>query len=186
LKVDITLVSQIFGGLILLIIGAVINRIVEKRSRLIAYYSHVGEFRLQPQGKVHTHSVVIRNNGRAKAENVHVPHHGMLKDANIHVSIDPSSIEHVTKKLDNDKEEILFPSLPAKFQVTVSYLYFPPIVAGQINAPIYSDEGPAKVIRVLPQQQYSTFTQGLVGAIMIVGAVTILYGVISFARWLVV
>jgi len=92
----------------------------------------------------------------------------------------------VTKKLDNDKEEILFPSLPAKFQVTVSYLYFPPIVAGQINAPIYSDEGPAKVIRVLPQQQYSTFTQGLVGAIMIVGAVTILYGVISFARWLVV
>jgi hypothetical protein len=182
LKIDFAIVSQIVAGIVLLVAGALINRFFEKRARVVAFYSHLGEFRLQPQGLVRTHTVVIRNDGRAPAQNVHVPHHGQLSTANIHISIDPAMGKVQTAQ--NGTEEIFFEKLPAKFQVSVSYLYFPPLVAAQINAPIYSDEGAAKIINVLPQQQWPMWAQRTALGVLIVGAITILYALFALLRWM--
>jgi hypothetical protein len=88
------------------------------------------------------------------------------------------------EKLENNTEEIFFATLPAKFQVTVSYLYFPPIVVGQINAPIYSDEGPARGISVLPQQQWPWWWLAILWLLIAVGLVTVCYGLWMLARWM--
>jgi hypothetical protein len=160
--------------------------------RYSVFYGHVGQFRLQPQqqgsvqpqqqpGLVHTHSVVIRNAGRVAAHNVHVPHRGMLNAANIHISIEPH-LAHTVQALPNWTEEILFPALPARFQVTVSYLYFPPILFSQINAPIYSDEGLARVIDVLPQEQWPRWLSVMLGGLVLIGIIVVAYALFELVR----
>jgi hypothetical protein len=83
--VNLSLLVKIGGSLFLLVAGAFINRLFERRPRLIVFYGHVGRFHVQPPqpplspqpGIVHTHWVVIRNAGRVAAQNVHVPHNLM-------------------------------------------------------------------------------------------------------------
>jgi hypothetical protein len=114
---------------------------------------------------------------------VHVPHNGLLSANNIHVSIDPPSVPHKIQTLPNNTEEILFPTLPPKFQVTVSYLYFPPLLASQINSLIYSDEGQARIITVLPQVQPPRWFMAILWLLLAIGVVTVCYGLWALARW---
>ena len=72
-------------------------------------------------------------------------------------------------------QEILFPSLVPNEQVTVSYLYFPPATWDQINVGVKSDEGFAKVIRVIPMRLYSTWFNGIVGIFFFAGVLSVLY-----------
>jgi hypothetical protein len=190
--VNLSLLIKIGGSLFLLVAGAFINRLFERRPRLIVFYGHVGRFHVQPPqpplspqpGIVHTHWVVIRNSGRVAAQNVHVPHNLMLTN-NVHISIDPA-LAHTVQSLPNNTEEILFPTLPAKFQVTVSYLYFPPLLFNQINAPIYSDEGQAQFINVLLQKQWPKWQLAVLWILVFVGLITILYWIfIALERWVV-
>jgi hypothetical protein len=78
--------------------------------------------------------------------------------------------------------EILFPALPVRFQVTVSYLYFPPIVFSQINAPIFSDEGPALVINVLPQEQWARWLSAVLGGLVLIGIIAVVYALFELLR----
>jgi hypothetical protein len=184
--IDFSILSKIGIGVFLLFAGGFINRLFERRARLVIFYGHVGRFYLQQQpqpGIVHTHAVVIRNAGRVAAQNVHVSHFGLLNANNIHVSIDPP-LAHTVQTLSNNTDEILFPTLPAKFQVTVSYLYFPPIVFNQINAQIYSDEGPARVINVLPQEQWPRWVLAVLWTLILVGVIGVCYVLfIALERW---
>jgi hypothetical protein len=72
-KIDLSIVSQIVGGLVLLIAGAGINRFFERRARLVVFYGHVGQFhpQLEQQGIVRTHAVVIRNVQGGKTREQH-------------------------------------------------------------------------------------------------------------------
>jgi hypothetical protein len=181
--IDYSLLISAGEKIFLLFVGGLVGRFFERRARVVVFYSHVGAFRLQTQqpGMVHTHQVVIRNAGRIAAHNVHVPHRGMLNAANIHVSIEPH-LAHTIQVLPNGTEEILFPALPAQFQVTVSYLYFPPLVFSQINAPIYSDEGPARVINVLPQPQWPRWLLAVFWCLVFIGAVAVVYALFELVR----
>jgi hypothetical protein len=192
LSVDLSLLTSVAEKIGLLFAGGLVGRFFERRARVVVFYGHVGQFRLQPQqqgsvqpqqqpGLVHTHSVVIRNAGRVAAHNVHVPHRGMLNAANIHISIEPH-LAHTVQALPNWTEEILFPALPARFQVTVSYLYFPPILFSQINAPIYSDEGLARVIDVLPQEQWPRWLSAMLGGLVLIGIIAVAYALFELVR----
>lgn len=185
MSIDLSILTQIVVGVLLLFAGGWISRLFERRPRLVVFYGHVGQFRLQTSAPniVHTHAVVIRNGGRAPAKNVRVPHNGPLASANIHVSVDPP-VPHTVQPLPNNREEILFPTLPAKTQVTVSYLYFPPITFNQINTPIYSDEGPAKVINVLPQVQWSKWVLLPLWALVFIGGISVCYELVELTRWM--
>jgi hypothetical protein len=105
----------------------------------------------------------------------------MLNAANIHISIEPH-LAHTVQALPNWTEEILFPALPARFQVTVSYLYFPPILFSQINAPIYSDEGLARVIDVLPQEQWPRWLSVMLGGLVLIGIIVVAYALFELVR----
>jgi hypothetical protein len=198
--IDYSVVGQIGAGLVLLVAGALLNRFLERRARVVVFYGHIGVFQLQqppalqapnqpppqppPPQFVNTHVVVIRNAGWAAAQNVHITHHQRLGANNIHVSVLPA-ITHSVIPMPNNTEEILIPTLPAKFQVTVSYLYAPPVTYNVINAAIYSDEGQARVITVLPQVQLKKWLLVILWILLAIGVVSVCYLLYELGRWAV-
>src|SRR5437899_1519902 len=144
---DSSLLLGITQGVALLVIGAVFNRVYERRPRVVVFYGHIGAFQLlgtqgRPPFGVHTHSVVMRNNGRLAAHNVRVPHNP-TGGSIVNISVFPL-VSFTRNPLPGGGDELLFPVLVSGQELTISYLYYPPLLANQINAPIRSDEGMAK------------------------------------------
>jgi len=173
MSIDWNIVTTIASPIIALFIGAFLNRAIERRPRLITYLGHVGAHRLNQQDgsslDVYTHSVVLRNAGSRPATNVRLEH-PILPDFNV-----LPDIEHEVRDLPGGGREIVFPVLVPKEQVTISYLYFPPTVWNQINGGIKSDAGHAKVLNVLPTQQYPAWFNRIAASLMIIGLIAVLY-----------
>lgn len=188
---DYGLFGSIAEKIIVLGAGAAIGRVLERRTRLIVYYGHVGHFKLKPgtpgeeMGVVHTHSVIIRNSGRLAANNVRVPHHVNLTKAKIHVSVNPDT-DYTVVDLPGGGEELVFSRLAPKQGFTISYLYFPPINWGQINSTISSDEGMARFLDVQPSPQRPRSQRLIAWSLFGIGAITLLYLTAEFARWLMI
>ena len=77
--------------------------------------------------------------------------------------------------------EIVFPVLVPKEQVTISYLYFPPLLWNQINVNTKSDEGFAKIINVIPMPQPNKAILASVWALVFVGASFLFYWLVRFS-----
>ena len=67
------------------------------------------------------------------------------------------------------------PSLVPREQVTVHYLYFPPLLWADINTYVKSDEGLAKVLTVLPTPQAPAWQRRIALILLLVGVITIIY-----------
>ena len=188
MAIDWALAADVAKGIVLVLVGVVATRFIQRRPRLIAFYGHVGEFRLAPPTAtapafpVHTHTVIIRNAGSLPAHNVRVPHRGALAVANIHVSVDPG-VNHQVNTLPGGQEELLFPVLAPKQQVTVSYLYFPPITWSVINLPISSDEGMAKQVTILPTVQLPRWLIVILWTLIAFGIAALAYIFLELYRW---
>ena len=88
-------------------------------------------------------------------------------------------------ELEEGAKEIVFPALVPSEQVTVSYLYFPPMTYGHVNTYVKSDEGMAKVLTVLLQRQFPKWVNWIIGILLLVGIVTVLYlGAKGVLLWL--
>lgn len=73
------LLSRFAAPLVALFVGAALNRIIERRPRLLSYLAHSSAVTVRPpEGEpttVHTHSVVVWNGGKQPAKNVRLGHH---------------------------------------------------------------------------------------------------------------
>lgn len=129
---------------------------------------------------MHTHSVVLRNAGRRSATNVRL-HHFVLPDFNIW-----PQLQHNVETLPDGSQDIVIPTLVPGEEITISYLYFPPVTVAQVNAGIKSDQGFAQAIPVLLQRQYSRWFNLTAASLMLVGHVCIVYvlylGILSVVR----
>lgn len=172
MSVDPDIVAKIAGPLISLIIGAAIKRYTTARSRVISFIGSVSAFVLQDEHRttVHTHSVVVRNAGRKAARNVRLMH-GVLPP---NITLYPQ-VKHSIERNADGSGEIVIPVLVPKEQITVSYLYFPPLLWSQVNTSTKSDDGFAKVINVVPMPRPSKAAIYAVWGLMFVGASFILY-----------
>jgi len=184
MTVDWMLVATVATPVVCVILGAYITRAVENRPRVVTYYGHVSAHRVSLDTGpmiVNTHDVVVRNGGRRAATNVRLGHH--VLPVNYQVS---PSIEHSVNAVSGGlNTEVVFPTLVPGEQVTVSYLYFPPLTYDQVNSYVKSDEGFAKVITVLPQTQYPQWVTRTVGAFTLLGFLSALYLMaLSAIRWL--
>lgn len=180
ITVDWKVVGNAVWALAMLFAGAWINRRYERRARLISYYGHVSAFKTTPPGgtpiQVNAHSVIVQNAGRKVATNVRL-RHKYLPD----FVISPG-IQHSIDQLPSNERDIVIPSLIPKEQITVSYLYFPPITYEQIHAGIRSDEGFAEAIPVLLQRQYPRWIIVCLQILIALGAITVLYFAIHLVR----
>jgi hypothetical protein len=171
---DWTLFSRYAAPILALFAGAALQRFLEKRPKLVIYLAHSSAVTVRPPDgqptNVHTHSVVVRNAGRKSANNVRIGHQ-VLPD----FSIFPS-IKYEVSPLAGGGSEILFPSLVAGEQVTVTYLYFPPLLWSGVNSYTKSDEGFAKALNVLPTPQAPQWLQRVAWFFLTLGIAVALYG----------
>jgi hypothetical protein len=182
MTVDSELVVQIAVPMATLFLGAWINRWFEKRPALTSYFGHVSAFKytLDDGRKVdiYTHSVVLRNAGRKSANNVRLKH-TTLPDFQI---VPP--VVHSMVDLADGAKEILIPTMVPSEQLTISYLYFPPLTYANVNAGIKSDEGFATQIPVLLQRQYPKWMSRLSVVLVLLGLGAVVYAAIKTIRHL--
>lgn len=141
---DWTLFARYAAPVIALLVGAGLNRFLERRPKLITYLGHASAVPITPpQGQpfqVHTHSVVVRNGGKRPATNVRLGHH-FLPAFSVYPSIDYHVVE-----LPGGGKEIVFSSLVPGEQVTLAYLYYPPLLFSGVNSYTKSDDGFAVIV----------------------------------------
>jgi hypothetical protein len=173
MAIDWNALATIAAPVIALFVGVWVNQRFGSRPVLISYFSHVSAFRHTLAGgdllHVHTHSVVLRNTGRQSATNVRL-HHANLPDFNIW-----PVVVHEVETLPDGSRDIVIPTLVPGEEITVSYLYFPPLVVGQVNAGVKYDQGFANQITVLLQRQYPRWFNRTVIALFLVGVVAVCY-----------
>ncbi|MDX8388809.1 MAG: hypothetical protein R8M46_09825 [Ghiorsea sp.] len=124
---------QGFGfSIVLIFVTAAATRWFERKPKLITYVSHSASFTysIDHGGKeaVNTHTLVIRNAGSKVATNVRVGHNHLPADFDIF----PKRAFKVESIGDGECSDIVFETVAPSEQITISYLYFPPVFANQI------------------------------------------------------
>jgi hypothetical protein len=84
-------------------------------------------------------------------------------------------VVHSVDTLPDGTRDILIPSIVPGETLTVSYLYFPPVIWNQVNAGIKFDGGFAQQIPVLLQRQYPRWFTTTLGVLVLVGLVALAY-----------
>ena len=172
--IDWQLFATATAPILTLFIGIWVNRRFENRPVLLSHWGHVSSFNYQKENGdtwiVNTHSVVIRNVGRRAATNVRLSH-TFLPDFNIW-----PLVEYQLKEVLNSGQDIVIPTVVPNEQLSISYLYFPPVTYANVNAGVKCDEGFATQIPVLLQRQYPGWFNYAVAALIIVGMAALVYG----------
>lgn len=182
MDIDWSTLAEVAKPLLSAAFGAALTEFVRRKPKLVTFYGHVSAFNVQstnPPINIHTHSVVVANSGRLPAKNVRLSHNVLPTDFDVHPPLN-YTVEMYPKGAGGD---IVFPLLLPKQQVTVSYLYGPPLVYSQINGSVRSDEGFAKVLNVLPTPQPSPWLMKLLYALLFVGVTSTIYIMIEVFSW---
>ena len=85
MDIDWVVVAMFATPIFTLFVGVALDHYLAKRSKVIAYFGHVADFRVRDEKGtlVYTHSLVIRNAGRKTATNIRLGHYAMPRDYNI-------------------------------------------------------------------------------------------------------
>ena len=177
MEINWSIISAYVAPLIALFIGAAIDHLIERKPRLIAYFTHATAFDLadvNPPTTIHTHGIIIRNVGKKPAIDVRVRHH--ILPSNFKVF---PVIEHNRIDLPGGGVEIVFPVLVPNEQVSISYLYPSTLFYNQIHAGIRHSEGFATEVTALPTPQYSAWIRWILWSLLILGVIALIYLIIE-------
>jgi hypothetical protein len=181
MSIDWNVVATIASPIIALFLGAGLNRLIENRPKVVSYLGHVSGIYLSkanPPVQVNTHSVVLRNAGGKPESNIRLGHN-VLPDFQIY-----PDIEHEIKDLSGGQKEMVIPKLIPKKQITITYLYVPPLTWDQVNTHLESDSGPIKVLNVLPTVQLAKWLLLLLWILIGYGTIGVLYTLYEVYKWL--
>lgn len=158
------------------------KHLLERKPRVITYYGSVSTHQVsppnQPPFRVFTHEVVVRNVGKRPATDVRLMH-AVLPDHHVTPPV-PYTIDNTP----GGSQDIVIPTLVPGEQVVVSYLYWPPLIAGNVNTGVKHDEGFAQFVPVLLQRQFPPMVNRLVGLLMLCGAMALAYLAYLGVAWL--
>jgi hypothetical protein len=136
-----------------------------------------------PGGTVHSHSIVVANTGRKTATGVRVTHG--IKQPLPTYAIHPP-IQYSIETNPEGYAQIVFPVLVPKQQVTISYLYFPPLFYNHILGNVVSNEGMAKILDIVPTPRPNRYVYLGTWAFALIGCSVVLYHAFRLALWLAV
>lgn len=179
---DPELAARIFAPLVSLLVGVVVKRYTEARSLLTQFVGHVSQFTINDEARtrVFTHAIVIRNTGRKSANNIRVGH--TVLPPNIELF---PNVSHEIKRNTDGSGEIIVECMVPKEQVTISYLYYPPLTWDRIHTYTKSDDGMAKIISVVPMTPPSRILVGAMVFLTFIGTSYVVYWLFKLAVWLV-
>jgi len=173
---DIETIAKIASPIITLLLGAVIKYYTERRSKLVSFLGHISTFKLRNENQtlVFAHSIVVRNAGGKSATNVRIGHNFL--PPNIQVS---PSVKYAIESNPEGGTEIIFPIIVPKEQITISYLYFPPVTWDQVNTYIKSDDGFANILNVISMPQPSKSVIAIVWFLIFMGTSFSMYWLVK-------
>ena len=137
------------------------------------------EYPATPEGQpfeVNTHSLVIQNTGWRPVHNVKITHLNKPQSFTAY-----PDVKYRVSDLPGGGQEILFPSLVPKEQVTLSYLYYPPLIWSAIHGDLKSDEGFATMIQVIPKRQYPQWVIVIMWILLYAGVLSLIGVLYVFA-----
>jgi hypothetical protein len=203
-EMDFDTIIKLVSPLLVAIVGAVVKRVIEGKPKVITYLVHAASHPLPPAPApapapvpalpapqeqesvpqeahappppapgarwVHTHAVVVKNTGKKTATNVRINHAVFPLSYQLY-----PPISHTVTPGQGESADICIPVLVPGEQVTISYLYFPPLLWTQIVGPVKSDEGMAKTIQTIPTAPPPRGAIWILWAVLFVGASTIVY-----------
>jgi len=179
-------IAKLLSPLLVALIGAIAKRYFEAKPKLITYLVNASAIPVDitaPGGKktmqVHTHSIVVRNTGKKTAHNVRIGHSYLPPSYQIF-----PQVTHEVVQARNNAAEIVVPTLVPNEQVSISYLYFPPITWQQINSYTKSDECMAKTITIIPSPQWNKALLYFTWSLVFIGASVLLYWLFLLVAWL--
>ena len=177
MAMDWNLVSTIAVPFLCLFFGAFVNRKLERRPVIVSFFGHASSFSIKSdEGNVlgvNTHTVVIRNVGKRSAVNLRMTH-AILPNINVF-----PQIPYHSESLPGGAVDLVFPTIVPGQQITVSYLYLAPLLVTGVNMGIKHDDGFGKVISVILQRQFPLWLLRVTKWSAIIGAVTVLYGLVK-------
>lgn len=125
---------------------------------------------------VNTHAIVVRNVGKKTAHSVRIGHAFFPPSYNIF-----PPVSH-TLQWFHQSAEIIIPVLAPGEQITVSYLYFPPLLWSQVVGHVKCDEGLAEGVSAIPNAPLSKQARWSIGMLAFAGASILLYWALA-ALW---
>lgn len=172
--IEWNVVATIAAPIVALLLGVVLDRAFGYRPKLIMYFGHSSATRLVPDPpaqpfSVHSHSLFVRNNGRAPARNVRISHAVLTN-----FSVWPQ-VPYQVNDLPQGGREIVFPVLLPRQTITITYIYFPPVVFTQFRTGVQSDECIAKGTTVFPAIMPPIWFLVVSGLAQAIGIITVLY-----------
>lgn len=186
MQLDIDALIKVAGPIVGGLATKIVGDLIERRPRLVCFFQHSSavSLKLEPKEsgsggatiRVHTHCLVVANQGREPAQNVRLGHI-VLPDFEIY-----PDINYQTVTLPGGSKEIVIPLLSPKEQVSVNYIYLPPLTYREVNTHVKSDAGPARVLNVLPTPQLPRWATYLVWVLMACGVAAIFYTLIALAK----
>lgn len=129
-----------------------------------------------PQGvrAVHTHAYVVRNTGKRSAHNVRIGHNVFP----LSYRLWPAVSHQLVHSGHDASAEIILPVLTPDEQVTISYLYLPPLTWHNVNSYVKSDETMAKTIEMIPTPQIPRALRWALWFLIFVGASAVVYSLL--------
>jgi hypothetical protein len=172
MHVNWILIFNIAAPIATLVLGALIARYFERRPKLLTHYGYISAFKLRDerQTPVFTHTIVVRNAGNSTATNIVIGHNHLP----VNYQIYPPT-RHEVRPVADTGDEIYIPALVAKEQITISYLYFPPLTYNDINTYVKSDEGLARVLNAILQPQPPKWLMFIIWTLVFAGAIALIY-----------
>lgn len=172
MEINWSIIATITAPIIALFVGAALNRFIEQKPKLIAYFTHATVFNLTGvnPATIHTHGIVIKSIGGKPASDIRVRHNFLPQHFNVY-----PAVEYHVQNLSSGGTEIVFPTLVQNEQVSISYLYFPPVVFSQIHAGIRHSNGFATEVAALPTPQYPPWMRKGLWVLLILGIIAFFY-----------
>jgi len=197
ISLDFDTLIKILSPILVAIVGAVAKHIIEGKPRLILYLVHATAHPMPPPPAsnttttesddkaaatgppapvrfVHTHAIVVQNTGKKTAHNVRINHAIFPLSYQLY-----PAVSHTVTGGSGASAEICIPVLVPSEQVSISYLYFPPLIWDQIVSSVKCDEMLAKVIQTIPTAPPSRAIRWLFWVVLFIGASTVTYGLLK-------
>eukprot|EP01136_Pigoraptor_vietnamica_P045046 Opistho-1_new@22547 len=183
-QIDYDALVKLLAPLLVALAGAWAKRRFEGKPKLVTYVVHAASNPLPlagppPEGQpalanappqaINTHAIVVRNAGRKTAHSVRIDHAFFPFSYSVFPPI------HHTLARQGEGAEILIPVLVPGEQITVSYLYFPPVTWDRVNGWVKCDEGMARAVTAIPSTPPPRAVIWVLGLFTFVGASVFLY-----------
>ncbi len=182
MTIDWIVVSQIAAPILAAALGAVAHWWFTRGPRLVVYFGHTSSFTIRwdqsdPNLKttLHTHTLIVRNMGRAAANNVRVGHYVWPA----YFDVQPPMQHRVEDVPNSNTKEIVINKMVPRDEVHISYIYYPPLTWQRIHSLVKSDEGQATGWLVALQRVLPKWFNVQATVVYLIGIVAIVYTIIA-------